>query len=340
MEHLIRQHARDGIVARKDLIAAGLTRSALKGAEEAGPLVRLSRSLFATAETAEGVVTAVAAGGTLTCLSALELLGVWTLGAGPDHHVRRKERRRRDGPVPGAQECRSLLTHRGAPVDSLDAALVAVVLNHSPEDAVVALDCVLQEERRTRSELEELLAKAPAYARRLLARATGLAESPLESVVRYRLGQRKVRVRSQHRVPGVGRFDLLIGERILVELDGFEHHRTRKQFREDRRRDRRAPELGYVVLRFTWEDVMHDWSRVLREILTYVSSDFHRRPPRGHGATDPTRRPESAQGAPVPLPSDPIGGSGRADGVAAAASTTVAAADHPTATGNDVAVAS
>src|SRR5690606_12311726 len=54
---------------------------------------------------------------------------------------------------------------------------------------------------RTRSDLEDLFADAPRYARRLLSRAMGLVESPPESVVRYRLGQRRVRVRSQVDVP-------------------------------------------------------------------------------------------------------------------------------------------
>lgn len=101
MEELIDTCAVDGVVARKDLVAAGATRAQLKAAEDGGLLVRLGRCRYATADADEGVVTAVAAGGTLTCLSALERLGVWTLDVGPDHHVRRAARRRRDGPVVG-----------------------------------------------------------------------------------------------------------------------------------------------------------------------------------------------------------------------------------------------
>lgn len=126
-------------------------------------------------------------------------------------------------------------------------------------------------------------------------------------------------------------------------MDGFEHHRSRKQFREDRRRDRRARELGYVVLRFTWEDVMHAWPKVVAEILASVGNDYHRLAPRPQGGRrsrrstppldDPKRRTESPRGWPVPSPSIPVGGSGRASAVDTAATTATtpgtASGPHP-----------
>jgi hypothetical protein len=44
-------------------------------------------------------------------------------------------------------------------------------------------------------------------------------------------------------------------ERVVVEVDGWDTHRTRRAFREDRRRDRLLRLAGWAPVRFTWEDV-------------------------------------------------------------------------------------
>jgi len=41
----------------------------------------------------------------------------------------------------------------------------------------------------------------------------------------------------------------------IVELDGWEGHRTRTAFREDRARDRRLRVAGYAVVRLTWNQL-------------------------------------------------------------------------------------
>jgi very-short-patch-repair endonuclease len=67
---------------------------------------------------------------------------------------------------------------------------------------------------------------------------------------RRRLPQPEVNAR-------VDRFvvDFLWAEpRLIVEVDGWESHRTRSAFEEDRARDARLKLLGSDVLRFTWSD--------------------------------------------------------------------------------------
>ena len=44
-------------------------------------------------------------------------------------------------------------------------------------------------------------------------------------------------------------------ERLIVEVDGWDTHRTRKAFHEDRRRDQLLQAAGWRVLRFTDRDV-------------------------------------------------------------------------------------
>ena len=52
------------------------------------------------------------------------------------------------------------------------------------------------------------------------------------------------------------RFDLAYPEaRLAIELDGRRWHSTAERFQADRRRDREALAHGWVVVRFTWEDL-------------------------------------------------------------------------------------
>lgn len=45
-------------------------------------------------------------------------------------------------------------------------------------------------------------------------------------------------------------------ERLLVEADGFEFHRERRDYRSDRRKANSFLVGGWMLLRFSWEDVM------------------------------------------------------------------------------------
>jgi very-short-patch-repair endonuclease len=86
--------------------------------------------------------------------------------------------------------------------------------------------------------------------------ADARAESPIESCLRL-IALPLARVEVQAVVVGVGRVDLLLDGWLVVEGDGFEFHSTRAHYREDRRRGNALVALGYVVLRFSYEDVVH-----------------------------------------------------------------------------------
>lgn len=57
-------------------------------------------------------------------------------------------------------------------------------------------------------------------------------------------------------------------ERVIVELDGWNPHRTRHQFAEDRRRDRLLHAAGFVVLRYTWHDLNAAEAQRLDKLIT------------------------------------------------------------------------
>ncbi|GAA1480721.1 hypothetical protein GCM10009624_11610 [Gordonia sinesedis] len=104
------------------------------------------------------------------------------------------------------------------------------------------------------------------------------AESGIESIVRLRLRARRIQVQVQVVIAGVGRVDLLIGRRLIVEVDGQEYHADRLRFETDRERDWVAAELGYLVIRLSYQQVIHHWSSAERSILAVVRRGDHLRP--------------------------------------------------------------
>ena len=60
--------------------------------------------------------------------------------------------------------------------------------------------------------------------------------------------------------------------RLCVELDGWTQHGTRAAFVRDRARDRALLRLGWVVLRFTWQDVVEDRESVIAELVSCYES--------------------------------------------------------------------
>jgi very-short-patch-repair endonuclease len=93
------------------------------------------------------------------------------------------------------------------------------------------------------------------------------AHSELEQAMlalcrRHRLSPPEVNVK-------IDRFEvdfLWRDQRLVVEVDGWDSHRSRSAFEEDRARDARLAVLGYEVVRFTWRQVTEDARAVAQTI--------------------------------------------------------------------------
>jgi very-short-patch-repair endonuclease len=92
-------------------------------------------------------------------------------------------------------------------------------------------------------------------------------EAPTRSV----LERRFLRMCSRHRIPAprvnvrVGRFlvDFLWAEsQLVIEVDGYQHHRDRASFESDRARDAALTLQGYRVVRFTYRQVTEEPTHV------------------------------------------------------------------------------
>jgi very-short-patch-repair endonuclease len=91
---------------------------------------------------------------------------------------------------------------------------------------------------------------------------TDLEQAMLALCRRHRLPHPEVKVK-------IDRFEvdfLWRDRRLVVEVDGWESHRTRSAFEEDRARDVRLAVRGYEVVRFTWRQVTEDARAVAQTI--------------------------------------------------------------------------
>ncbi|CAL8976110.1 hypothetical protein TESS_TESS_01006 [Tessaracoccus sp. O5.2] len=255
-----------GVATRRELLADGMSRYAITRAERDGELVRIDRCRYALPGAIPQVVTAAAADATLTCVSALDVHGIWTV---PDAqlHLRRGgySARRRELPA-GAILCSSPAGGTRRPLDDVVSALLAAIRHHPEEHAVMAMDCILYRRLLNRAELAAQLEPVGLKGQALLSRADARTESALESLTRQRLRAAGFRPRPQFKLAGVGRFDFLLSDRLLIEADGREFHGTAESFESDRRRDRAAAALGYAVVRLTWRQVMSSWPAVVADL--------------------------------------------------------------------------
>lgn len=125
--------------------------------------------------------------------------------------------------------------------------------------------------------LRELGAPAPGHgrARHALDRADGRAESPLESRLRLLLVEAGLPPDDvQHVIRERGRFVARVDlwyDGVVVEADGFDYHRGRDDYRGDRRKGQAFARLGLLLLRFSWEDVVHHPDAVVASVRSALA---------------------------------------------------------------------
>lgn len=256
-----------------DVQTAGHDRSAVRRALSDGEAVRVSRGVLALPEADALAVAAVVHGCRATCLSAARTLGLWTLSDPVEPHLWSVHGRfppgcvRHRGPLLGAALPAG--GGSGPVVPVLDAVIHTIRCRPALEALVVAESAVRLRLLDRRQLAAALPGNRNGAARAVVGRIGEGSESPLEIVARELFVSAGLRVEPQVPLDGVGRVDLLVEGRVVVELDGFEFHGTsRAAFRRDRRRGNAAMLGGLPTLRYTYEDVMYDAERIVDEVLS------------------------------------------------------------------------
>lgn len=287
VEHI---HRLGGISDRATLVS--LTSVAeFKAAVKAGAIVRDGHGRYAAPLADRARRAANALSGVVSHRSAAIQWGweVKTVPAKPDVTVRRRrtvsESRREGVAVHWADLVAQDITADGGRT-SCSRTLVDCLRSLPFDEALAIADSALRHESIGDGELVELAARvrgaSAATCRRVAAEATGLAANPFESVLRaialdvpglHVVPQLMIRARNFSVQPD------LVDEsrRIVLEADSFAWHGDRQALRWDSRRYNNLVARGWLVLRFAWEDVMHDPDYV-HAILTAIDELARERP--------------------------------------------------------------
>ena len=270
-----------GIAHLSRLRERGVSSRRAAAAVQRGEILRLRNGWYALPTADADTRRAVRIGGQLTGASRLAKLGLWTT---PDErlHVSVAHDATRLRDVSDAcLHWRDLPWDppRSAPADSIMSSIARLIECSSTETAVVAIDSALNTARGSRhaleeTELAEILRWLPQRYDRIRDRVDASSQSGLETLARLRLRRRGLRVRTQVSIARVGTVDLLIGDRLVVELDSRSHH-LGTNYEKDRARDLELVRQGFTVIRVSYRRVMEDWDAVEAAILDAVRRGEH-----------------------------------------------------------------
>jgi hypothetical protein len=159
---------------------------------------------------------------------------------------------------------------RGVPITTAPRSLLDLAAIASRLNAVWAVDDALRRTLVTRPELDAALLVGVVGKR--VAEADGLAESILETAGRPALSDANLPPPSpQYRVFIAGslmaRLDAAYPEqRLGIEYDGRAAHGSATAIHRDRGRQNLLHQSGWKLLRFTWEDVVHNTPSFVRAV--------------------------------------------------------------------------
>lgn len=264
-----------GVLSTKQLIRAGHNTGDIAQAVADGSLDRIRHGWYAFPGADQVVVDAVKDRGVLSCVAALERAGLWVPEGyrGKHSRVTRYERRQ------SYDRCKRYgrpTVAEGA-VDNVSVGLQYAARCLTEEDFVIVCDSALNHGKLKHDELRAAFAHAPDRVRQAVEKCEPLAASGTETAARLRLRAEGIKVEVQPRFPGVGWVDLLVGDRLAVELDSRAHHTEDDAYETDRGRDRKLLALGVIPLRLTYRQVFREWATTYSDIQQMLRRGMHRR---------------------------------------------------------------
>jgi very-short-patch-repair endonuclease len=276
--------AHGGLVATHELHTRGFDRAAIASAVRTGRIRRVRQGWYSSVYLAPTFARAARVGGVATCVTALAAAGVWVLDSELELHVAVKPtacqlRSPRDSRERlGTQDVVihwTLADHVNRLTRSLSDSLIDYAGCATPELLAATANSLLREHPEYRAEWQSLRTRFPQRTQRLLSFVDGVCESGTEFVFWVRLRRLHVRMRRQVWIEGVGRVDFLIGERLVIEINGFEHHGGREQYEADHRREAFLGAIGHRGLRFSHKQVFEQWDTVEAAVYAAVARGDH-----------------------------------------------------------------
>lgn len=283
-----------GVIATHELHRAGFGRAAIRALLHRGQLIRVRQGWYASPATAPEMIAAFRVGGSLGCVSGLASLECWeppdaglhvSISAGSSRLRTATDAHRRlsDEPHPGITVHWHAYALERAPRlrTGIEDCLREMICCQPVEQVIAVADSALarQDDRPPLLTIAEWLRIGAEFPRLLpqLRLVDAKSGGGTESLTRFRCWRdHRLPLRSQVSIPGVGRVDFLLGDRLVIEVDGAAHHTGPERFEADRRRDALLSALGYRVLRFSYHQVVDRWTEVEHAILAAVARGDHR----------------------------------------------------------------
>lgn len=292
-----RQHRN---ITRSQLLAAGLGAKAIDYRARVGRLFRVYPSVFAVGappttpiERAAAAVLACGEGAALSHGSALSLWGLSKVWPTPIHVTGSRHRR-----PPGIVVHRSVSltradvrTHLGIRVTSPARTLLDCAPTLQQNVFTRAVNDALRSPYMTHAQLADVCTRCGGHAgRRLL---LGFVEAPtgptrsefedafLNFCARFGLPRPQVNTR----VHGYEVDAYFPDEGVIVELDGWDFHRSRDSFERDRNRDANMLAAGLVTVRVTWGRLIERPAAEARRLLSILAQ--RRRQPASRAPSPP-----------------------------------------------------
>jgi len=272
------------VVARRQLVALGFSSQAIRTLVSRERIHRLHRGVYAVGHPrlrAQGRWTAaVLACGDRALLSHRDAAALHDLRRIGSGKIDVTAPSRHDLPGIRAHYFRTLhpqdaTTVDGIPVTTLGRTYLdlAEILSHGR--LIDALEAAQRQDKLDVGALHAVIARNPGRhgIEPLTAALTELGDEP--PLLQSPLEQAFRRLISAHHLPRP-QFNVYVeGEladvvwpdhRLVVEVDGWEFHRAKRAFGNDRKRDRRLIRVGWRVARFTYDEVTYEPEGVAAEL--------------------------------------------------------------------------
>lgn len=267
------------VASRAELLSLGATGTSLTAAVRFGHLLRARRDHYVLPSVDKHLLEAVRVGGRLGCVSALHSYGVFAFDATSTHiqldrdASRLRSPRRRAVPLSAHNRAGAVLhwsarneDHASESCVSLVDALVQAALCQHPWHALASIDNALFLKLIDEGDVADIFARLPDRLHYLRELIDGRSESGQETVLRCIVREAGLAFEIQVTFPRVGRVDMVIEGRLVLEADSKLAHEGWKQQVKDRKRDFELARQGMMSLRLLYELIMYRPAAVLEAI--------------------------------------------------------------------------
>jgi very-short-patch-repair endonuclease len=270
--------ARDGVARRDRILHAGFPVAVLRTFVRVGHARMIRRAWVALDVARADLVTAAEAGGRVSCVSLARARG-WWMPDGVDanlhlHLLPGSGSARMPDDWPGVLHWTKPIVPSGRELTATVEDALAQIAVCLPFDMALVLWESAARKESLAGEALRSVRWTSAVARELAEAVTGLSDSGLETLVVVPLRRWGVRVRQQVVLAG-RRVDVLVGDRLVLQIDGYEHHSSSAQRAKDIAHDAELRLRGYTVLRISYAQIVHDWPAVERRIRRALAAGLH-----------------------------------------------------------------